>query len=105
MFRLGKTVLAFTPKVINRSVTWKGEYFAGSWSLFDGAAISVDDQDSPAHLHPSKEPWVARCRVNGLGLQCQPTLEIASEQDLYFSDTPFYHLGYGDSYSLRGLPR
>lgn len=55
MFRLGKTVLAFTPKVINRSVTWKGEYFAGPWSLFDGAAIFVDDQDSPAHLHPSKD--------------------------------------------------
>lgn len=55
MFRLGKAVLAFTPKVINRSVAWKGEHFAGPRSLFDGAAVSVDDQESPAHLHPSKD--------------------------------------------------
>lgn len=55
MFRLGKAVLAFTPKVINRSVAWKGEYFAGPRSLVDGAAVSVVDQESPAHLHPSKD--------------------------------------------------
>lgn len=34
--------------------------------------------------------------MNELGLQCPPALEIVSEQDLYFSDPPFYRLGYED---------
>lgn len=72
MFRLEKAVLAFTPKVINRSVAWKGEYFAGPWSLFDGAAISVDDQESPAHLHPSKD----------LGLQYTGSMDWGSSAHL-----------------------